>query len=78
MRKQKYPEIEERRLERTFSKLPQSSNLRSSLSIISSHSSKNTIRSESFQFQEVTSYGLDKAKSKEMNARTQNQALLQV
>ena len=72
VRKQKHHEIEERRLERTFSKLPQNSgsNLRSSLSIISSNSSKNARRSEPFQFQEVTNYGLHKAKSKEMNVNS--------
>ena len=69
VRKQKQSEIEESRLERTFSKLPQKANLklRSSLSVVSSGSSKNARRSDPFQFQEVTNNGFDIAKSKEIN-----------
>ena len=72
VRQQKHTEIEESRLQRTFSKSPQnsSSKLRSSLSIVSSNLSKNARRSELFQFQEVTNHGLDKAKSKEMNVNS--------
>ena len=78
VRQQKYIEIEESRLERTFSKLPQNSNskLRSSLSIVSSDPSKNARCSEPFQFQEVTNDSLNKAKSREMNANSSFQSTI--
>ena len=70
------PKIEGSRFERTFSKSPQnsSSKLRSSVSIVSSDSSKNARRSKTFQSQEVTNHGLDKAKSKKMNVNSSFQS----
>ena len=82
VRKQKHdifsnlPKIEESRSESFISKSPQNSGskLRSSVSIVSSDSSKNARCSKSFKSQEVTNHGLNEAESKKMNVNSSIQS----